>query len=84
MEKKQNKNSVFNKLKVGLATLLLLGSMAVTSCVGYYGGGYGGVNHYHHGYGGWGDVYYGGDVIIVDDGWDIGMPDVIDIPVEHY
>ena len=60
-------------------------AMLLSNCAGYSsGGGYRGVNHYHHGVGVWGGGYYGGDVIIVDDGIDIGMPDVIDYPVEHY
>ena len=42
------------------------------------------VNHYHHGVGVWGSPYYGGDVIIIEDDYDIGMPDVIDYPVDHY
>ena len=67
--------------------LYILGvfAMLLSNCAGYSsGGGYRGVNHYHHGVGVWGGGYYGGDVIIVDDGIDIGMPDVIDYPVEHY
>ncbi len=66
--------------------VVAVASMVLSSCAGYSSGsGYRGVNHYHHGMGGyWGGAYYGDDVIIIDDGIDIGMPDVIDYPVEHY
>ena len=68
---------------VALAVLTL----ALTSCgaSSYSGSGYGGVNHYHYGMGGgWGMPYYGDEVIIVDDGIDIGMPDAIDYPIDDW
>ena len=49
------------------------------------GGGYRSVNHYHHGAGVWGAPYYGGDVIIIDDGYDIGMPDdAVNLPADDW
>ena len=73
---------IINYKIIALAVLTL----ALTSCGAYYtGSGYGGVNHYHHGYGGgWGGGYYGDEVIIIDDGMDIGMPDVIDYPMDDW
>lgn len=60
-------------------------SLSLVGCVsGYSSGNYRGVNHYHHHMGVWGGGYYGGDVIIVDDGWDIGCPDVIAVPYDDY
>lgn len=63
-------------------------SLVLSSCgASYYGSsGYGGVNNYHYGAGvGWGASYYGDEVIIIDDGMDIGMPDdVIDYPMDDW
>ena len=74
---------IINYKIIALAFLTL----ALTSCgASYYAGsGYGGVNHYHHGYdGGWGVPYYGDEVIIVED-IDIGMPDdAIDYPMDDW
>ena len=74
----------FEKFIMGIVVVFTL---VLSSCgASYYtGGGYGGVNQYHYGYdGGWGGAYYGDDVIIIDDGMDIGMPDAIDYPMDDW
>lgn len=73
------------RIKMYIIGVVAIASLVLSSCAGYSSGsGYRGVNHYHHGMGVWGGAYYGDDVIIIDDGIDIGMPDIIDYPVEHY
>lgn len=71
-------------------------SLFLSSCGGTssYSGGtsHRSVNHYHHGYGnsGWGNPYYGNDVIIIDNGPDIideiemGMPEAVDLPMDDW
>ena len=74
------------QIKNYIIGVVVIFSLVLSSCVGSssVGGGYRGVNHYHHGMGVWGGGYYGDDVIIIDDGIDIGMPDIIDYPVDFY
>jgi hypothetical protein len=71
-----------------VAALLMISSLALSSCgsSGSYsgGGGYRSVNHYHHGPGVWGAPYYGDEVIIIDDGYDIGMPDAVTLPADDW
>jgi len=71
-----------------VAALLMLFLLSLSSCgsSGSYSGGgsYRSVNHYHHGPGVWGAPYYGDEVIIIDDGYDIGMPDAVTLPADDW
>lgn len=74
-------------LKKYIAGLLMIGSFFLGSCGSTgssSGSGYRSVNHYHHGPGVWGGAYYGDEVIIIDDGYDIGMPDAVTLPMDDW
>ena len=70
-----------------IAVLLMIASLFLGSCGSTgssSGSGYRSVNHYHHGPGVWGRPYYGDEVIIIDEGYDIGMPDAVTLPADDW
>ena len=72
---------------IGIFTLIVVASFTSCGASGSSSGsGYRSVNHYHHGMGAWGSPYYGNDVIIIDDGIDIGMPDggAVNLPADDW
>jgi len=73
-----------NKYTIGVLTILslVLGSCGSTGSSS--GSGYRSVNQYHHGGGTWGRPYYGDEVIIIDDGYDMGMPDAVTLPMDDW
>jgi hypothetical protein len=75
------------RIKKYMIGVLVVFSLVLSSCgTSYYSGsGYRSVDHYHYGMGGgWGTPYYGDEVIIIDDGIDIGMPDAVDYPMDDW
>jgi hypothetical protein len=64
-----------------IAVLLIIASLFLGSC-GSTGSSSG--SGYHHGPGVWGGAYYGDEVIIIDDGYDIGMPDAVTLPMDDW
>lgn len=75
------------EIKKYILSVVAILSLVLISCGGTSsssGSSYRSVNHYHHGGGAWGSPYYGNDVIIIDDGIDVGMPDAIDYPMDSW
>lgn len=74
------KSTIFSLLFASLLFVPVAGCGSSSSTGGYSRG----VHHYHHGHPGWGRPYYGTDVIIIDDGIDIGPPDAVTLPIDDW
>lgn len=75
-----------NKIMIGLMTMVTLFMVSCGSTGSSSGRSYRSVNHYHHRGGVWGNPYYGNDVIIIDEGIDIGYPDdgAVNLPADDW
>lgn len=71
---------------IAVLLVLIFSMVGCDSTSSTTGSRYRGVNHYHHGNGVWGSPYYGSDVIIIDDGIDVGMPDggAVNLPADEW